>query len=626
VNALGRAAVADRFAAARAVADAVIYEGYVLYPYRASATKNRIRWQFGVLAPPEFAAADDSERSVARTECIVDPGRSPRLTVRVRFLHVQRRIGGAAEPWDEAVEEQIDIEDVALLPLERAHREVQVHLDGSEVVTDGVLRRREPIDGIVRVGAESAQGSGAFVKVIVTVENRSPCAEPVQGRAEAMRRSLVAVHMLLAVDDGRFVSLLDPPGDAVGAVQGCRSEGTHPVLVGDGVHDVILSSPIILYDHPAVAGESEGDLFDATEIDEILALRVLTLTDEEKAEARGTDPRAAAIVDRIDGFTPDVWARMHGTMRPIDRIGGSAGTADDQRDDEDDDDDDTPESVPWWGPAVDEMYDPFTDTLVMNGRTVGAGTAVVLHPSRRADAHDMFLVGLTATVTGVFTDVDREVLVAVRVDDDPASAELAWQGRALFFHPDELEVVDDVAPPGEQPRMRVPRVLVAGIGNVLLGDDGFGVEVANRMLTMRMSMPEGVRVDEFGIRGIHLAYELLDGYDALVLIDAVPMGEPPGTLVVMQPDAPGRPADDEEEDIPESGLDAHSMNPDVVLGVLAHLGGAIENVYVIGCQPADLDEGMGLSPSVAAAIDPAVELCSQLLDEVVALVEKESER
>ena len=131
-----------------------------------------------------------------------------------------------------------------------------------------------------------------------------------------MRRSLVAVHTLLAVEDGVFVSLLDPPAYAVGAVAGCRSDGTFPVLVGRaGATDVVLSSPIILYDHPAVAPESAGDIFDATEIDEILALRVLTLTDDEKAEARGTDPRAAAIVDRCDAMDPAAFAGLHGTMR-----------------------------------------------------------------------------------------------------------------------------------------------------------------------------------------------------------------------------------------------------------------------------------------------------------------------
>jgi hydrogenase maturation protease len=604
VTAPGRAGVADRFAAARAVADAVIYEGYVLYPYRASATKNQIRWQFGVVTPPAVAAADASERSAIRTECIVAPGASPRLTARVRFLHVCRRVGGTAAPWDEAVEEQIDITDVALRPLDRAAHEVRFHLDGGEEVSDDITRRREPIDGVVRVGVERAAGPGSFLKVFVSVENCSPCEEPPATRADAMRRSLVAVHTLLAVDDGRFVSLLDPPADAVEAARGCRSEGTHPVLVGDGVSDVILSSPIILYDHPAVAGESEGDLFDATEIDEILALRVLTLTDEEKAEARSTDPRAAAIVDRIDAFTPEIWERMHGTMRPIDELGRAAAAAD---------------PPPWWDPAVDETYDPFTDTLVINGRTVGAGTAVVLHPSRRADAHDMFLVGLTATVSGVFTDVDQEVLVAVRVDDDPASDELAWQGRALFFHPDELEVVERAAH-----RPESARVLVAGIGNVLLGDDGFGVEVANRLLGM--PMPGAVRVCEFGIRGIHLAYELLDGYDALVLIDAMPMGEPPGTLAVIQPDAPAPSSDTDADADPEPALDAHSMNPEVVLNMLARLGGTVEQVYVIGCQPANLDEGIGLSQPVAAAIDGAVDVCVDLLAEMLPLVEKESGR
>jgi hypothetical protein len=260
------------------------------------------------------------------------------------------------------------------------------------------------------------------VKISVTVENTSTGA-PGAHRTESMRWSLVAVHTLLAVDDGAFVSLLDPPRHAVEAAKSCVSDGTYPVLVGDGTNDVILSSPIILYDHPAIATESEGDLFDATEIDEILALRVLTLTDDEKAEARRTDARAAAIVDRIDAFSPDVWTRLHGTMRPVSSGAIERGL------------------VPWWEPGVDESYDPFTDALVVGGKTVIAGSAVRLRPNRRSDAQDMFLVGMNATVTGVFTGVDDEVLVAVTVDDDPATEALAWQGRALFFHPDEIEVL-----------------------------------------------------------------------------------------------------------------------------------------------------------------------------------------
>ncbi len=150
------------------------------------------------------------------------------------------------------------------------------------------------------------------------------------------------------------------------------------------------------------------------------------------------------------------------------------------------------------------------------------------------------------------------------------------------------------------------RVLVAGIGNVFLQDDGFGVEAANRLA--REALPEGVRVADFGIRGVHLAYELLDGYDALVLIDAVPLGEAPGTLAVVEA-APG--------DVNGAALDAHSMSPDVVLATLDRLGGSVARIYVVGCQPASLDEGMGLTPAVEAAVEPAMALCRELLEEMV---------
>lgn len=137
-----------------------------------------------------------------------------------------------------------------------------------------------------------------------------------------------------------------------------------------------------------------------------------------------------------------------------------------------------------------------------------------------------------------------------------------------------------------------PGVLVAGIGNIFLGDDGFGVEVANRLAAE--TMPEGVRVADFGVRGVHLAYELLDGYDRLVLVDAVPMGEAPGTLAVIQPSVSGAHGPDDDAPV----VDAHSMGPDVVLATLSRLGGSVEEIYIVGCQPASLDEGIGLSPHV----------------------------
>ena len=161
------------------------------------------------------------------------------------------------------------------------------------------------------------------------------------------------------------------------------------------------------------------------------------------------------------------------------------------------------------------------------------------------------------------------------------------------------------------------RILVAGIGNIFLGDDGFGVEVANRLTTR--SWPDGVRVGEFGIRGIHLAYELLDGFDALVLVDAVPMGDPPGTLAVIEPDDLGR---GEPGDDGMAVLDAHSMNPGVVLGMLAGLGGAVERILIVGCQPQTFEEGIGLSPAVAESVDRAVELCVSIVEELLEPAEK----
>ncbi|MGQ0617222.1 MAG: hydrogenase maturation protease [Acidimicrobiia bacterium] len=161
------------------------------------------------------------------------------------------------------------------------------------------------------------------------------------------------------------------------------------------------------------------------------------------------------------------------------------------------------------------------------------------------------------------------------------------------------------------------RVLVAGIGNIFLSDDGFGSEVAQRMVGT--PVPDGVRVADFGIRGVHLAYELLDGYDALVLVDAMPMGEPPGTVAVLDADLPPPPGPG--DDIAPT-IEAHSMNPEVVLGMLASLGGGIGRVVVVGCQPSVIEEGMGLSAPVAEAVDRAVGVVGDVLKELCPTVER----
>jgi hydrogenase maturation protease len=156
------------------------------------------------------------------------------------------------------------------------------------------------------------------------------------------------------------------------------------------------------------------------------------------------------------------------------------------------------------------------------------------------------------------------------------------------------------------------KVLVAGIGNIFLGDDGFGVEVVSRM--SGRARPEGVSVADYGIRGVHLAYELLDGYDALILIDAMPMGQVPGTVAIIEPDLDLLIGGDGTG--PGPAMDAHSMSPAVVLATLASLGGEVGRVLVVGCEPSVIEEGIGLSAPVSAAVDSAVEAVYEALTEL----------
>jgi hypothetical protein len=461
--------VSDRFETARSVADAVLYEGYVLYPYRASSRKNQARFQWGVLAPRAFSEADGGERWSTRTECLIapdppDPGAT--VSVRIRFLQCQRRTlervvetgegeGFAATDylevegvlhvaWDEAVDHVIDVASLALLPLGRPTHvepftipggtEFEVVRGANGAVVGRFVRQREQLEGVVRVAVTHPDAEAPFLKVAVTVENTTGWAGNGVHRDDAMGHSLISVHTMLAVDGGTFVSLLDPPDDAAGAAAACRGDGSYSVLIGDDDR-VALASPIILYDHPEVATQSPGDLYDSLEIDEILALRVMTLTDEEKSEARGTDPRAAAIIDRCDDMSAETLSSLHGQMRPV-----VAGPGPDRPAE--------PFDVPWWDPEVDATFDPWTESVWISGVEVTKGSAVRLRPSHRADAQDIFLAGLAATVAGVFTDVDGDQHVAVTVDDDPATEELMWQGRFLFFHVDEVEPLVDQ----EQPR------------------------------------------------------------------------------------------------------------------------------------------------------------------------------
>ncbi len=442
---------------ARAVADAVLFEGYLLYPYRASAPKNQVRWQWGVLMARDVTEIDPSERSGARTDVIVD-GRPESLTLHLRFLQVQGRTVERAQgdgfvavdalevegtrytPWDEAVEHELDIP----VDLEPDQRSLVIEVAGGtsteEVhAADGTLagrfvRVRQPLSIGVTVTTTRPSMPFPVAVVSVRVENETPApatSEP-GGRPAWLRRAIVACHLLMHLEGASFVSLLDPPEWAKPLVDGCVNEGLFPVLGAPGEdRSVVLSSPIILYDHPEIAAESESSFFDSLEIDELLSLRTMTLTDEEKREMRGTDPRAAGLLDEVESMPPELFDRLHGTVRYLDAMTTRPSSADE-----------SPEQLPWWDPGVDGSVDPDQDVVRVGEVDVRRGSRVVLRPgARRADAYDLFLAGRTATVAGVFTDVDDAVHLAVTLDDDPGADLKLAHGRYLYFAPDEVEAL-----------------------------------------------------------------------------------------------------------------------------------------------------------------------------------------
>lgn len=428
---------------ARQVADAVLYEGYLLYPYRASARKNQIRWQWGVLVPPTYAAAGHGEYDTSHTECLLDPGTDPVIHIRLRFLQLQHRSGGdgSVPEFDEAVEHELD-SVVSVSELLDTEQVVPVAVPGSsETTDDGLTRQRWPLNGEIRLSAQRLEGPYGLVQFTVEVVNTAQWADPEAARYLALRHSLIAAHTVLAITDGEFISLTDPPEWAKHAAAACRNERVWPVMIGDeGRRDVILASPIILYDYPVIAPESAGDLFDGTEIDEILTLRTMTLTDEEKAEVRATDERARKLMDRVDSMPPEMLDKLHGAIRYLGETPGTQthGT----RKEPDPIETITTPGTPWWDPGADASVDPETDSVIIAGVEVAKGSQVLLMPGlRRSDAQDMFLTGRTATVAAVLLDVDGNTHVAVTIDDDPGAEISAAHGRFRYFSPDELEPV-----------------------------------------------------------------------------------------------------------------------------------------------------------------------------------------
>jgi hypothetical protein len=428
----------------RTIADAVLYEGYLLYPYRANSRKNQTRWQFGVLGPPRAEERGIGEDDTMSAQVLLDRDTAA-LSVVVRFLQLQRRTAerdsgdGLFEPvdqltagartwltWDEAVERELSFGPFQVADL-ASSQTISLSAAGGvdiEPVDGGrLVRSRRELNGELTLAAECDDG---LMRISFGVRNTGA---PLGDKDDAIATSLIATHLIAEAVDGEFVSLLDPPPVAVDAVARCQQHRCFPVLAGPpGERDLILISPIILYDHPEIAEQSEGALYDSTEIDEILTLRVMTMIAEDKAQARATDPLAAQIIDCCDSMSPEAILNLRGVLRNPHAMDARPSLIPE-----------IPDGVDWWDPLADTAVQPDIDAVLVNGVRVTRGSRVRLHPSRRADAQDIFFSGKTARVTSVHEDVDGNQHVAVVVDEDPAADLHDWYGRYLYFAPDEVE-------------------------------------------------------------------------------------------------------------------------------------------------------------------------------------------
>ncbi len=258
------------------------------------------------------------------------------------------------------------------------------------------------------------------------------------------------------------------------------------------------------------------------------------------------------------------------------------------------------------------------ESLEIAGAEVRCGDRVRLRPRQGGDVFDVALAGRIATIEAIEQDYEGQFHLSVVVDEDPGrDMGMARQpGHRFFFAPNEVEPMGPNGDAASAATTRTPTILIAGIGNIFLGDDAFGVEVAQRLAGKKL--PRGVRAIDFGIRGFDLAYALLDGTDVTILVDACPRGEKPGTLYVIEPDLDSLETPGAESAPP---VDGHVMNPVNVLRLAKTLGGPLKKILLVGCEPESLggDEGrMGLSETVTSSIDEAVRMVESLVEQILA--------
>jgi hypothetical protein len=399
------------FELAEKIAKTMLYEGYLLYPYRISALKNCQRWMFGTLSPKRHHASDPFS---LQGECIVLVSSSTVFKAKFRFL--QFAAGDTRCLPDDSREVARDVQErevvygpVLVSELLAKPECISFSFGGEDTINDG----DQQLQGHIQIEVRAVQNN--VWKITAKVENVTRIIDSeLVSPTSLLPRSLASPQLLFGIENGEFVSLLDPPEPFRAAVANCRNLGVFPVLVGEnGARNMMLAAPIILYDYPQIAPESSGDFFDATEVDELLALRVKTLTDDEKAQVRRAKSHPGQILDRTEGLSERAMANLHGRIRMLDHSAEKSG----------------------------EQQAASNDSIQVPSPVCKVGDRVRLWPQKSADVMDIALKGQVAIVESIEIDYDGKLHVAVVLEDDPGS-ELGFQrqiGHRFFFTPEELE-------------------------------------------------------------------------------------------------------------------------------------------------------------------------------------------
>jgi hypothetical protein len=371
--------------------DSLLYEGYALYPYTPGAAKNATPTPFGIAYPPAYAAGLDSTFDHLRVTCLVQAPPQATVSADVRFLV-------PSGPRHQAHAKAAALPPASLADLAAQEISQLFTFDGDAGALD------------VRLRMSASPPHRGHARIVFWVENRSAAAPPME-RAQALRHSLLSTHPILRLDAGRFISPLE-------AGPGYASVNTFPVLASPQ-DDVLLGAAIVLPDHPQIAAESRGSLFDSTEIEEALLLHVQVLSDEERAAIAADDPVVSDMVARADRASDADLERLHGRVTVRD-----------------------PQSRQPPAPPS-ELPDPTQGEpeAEVDGVVFRRGASVVLHPGPEADLHARMAAGRRATVEKILIDYDGRVHLGVTVDDDPGQQLMRETGRLLYFFAPELEVV-----------------------------------------------------------------------------------------------------------------------------------------------------------------------------------------